>query len=73
VTATSSPVKRSHRLTRDEATRPIEGAFCTQCGRADATLYPWEARGILVCRSCSPSWLIRFMRDWAEKQWGVPA
>jgi hypothetical protein len=66
-------VKHPHRLTLDEAKRPIEGAFCAKCGRSDATIYPYEERGILICRSCSPFWLIRWMRDWAEAQGLVPA
>lgn len=60
-------VKHPRRLTIDDAKRPIEGVICGKCGRADCTIYPWETRGILICRSCSPSWLIRWMRDWAEK------
>jgi hypothetical protein len=63
---------RNRRLTLDEALRPIE-ATCGKCGRTDATIYPWEQRGILVCPSCSPLFLIRFMRDWAEKQGLVAA
>lgn len=54
------------RLTLDEARRPI-ATTCGRCGRTDAVLYPWEERGILACPSCSPSWLIRYLRDWAEK------
>jgi hypothetical protein len=73
VTATSATVNPAHRLTVDEATRPIEGAVCAKCGRPDATIYPYEERGILVCRSCSPLWLIRYMRLWAEKRWPVAA
>lgn len=69
-TATSTT---PHRLTAEEAKRPIEGATCGRCRRTDAVIYPWERRGILVCASCSPSWLIRYMRDWAEKVFGVPA
>lgn len=60
------------RLTLDEARRPLT-ARCGRCGRADATLYPYEDRGILTCPRCSPLWLIRFMRDWAEHEGLVPA
>lgn len=68
-----TPVQhRPRRLTVEEALRPIQ-AICGKCGRTDATIYPWEQRGILVCPSCSPLFLIRFMRDWAEKQGLVAA
>jgi len=33
--------------------RPIEGAFCARCGRPDATIYPYEQRGLLICRSAA--------------------
>jgi hypothetical protein len=71
-TTTTIPAP-AHRLTAAEARQPIAGILCGTCGREDATLYPWEERGIVACPTCSPSWLIRWMRDWAERVFGVPA
>jgi hypothetical protein len=67
-------VKRTPgRLTAEEARQPITGCTCGKCGRTDAVIYPWEERGVFVCFSCSPAYLIRYMRDLAEARGVVPA
>jgi hypothetical protein len=57
------------RPTRASVVAPIPGAPCPKCGGTDATLYPVPPpRGMLVCPSCSPSWLRAWAAEWSERE-----
>ena len=47
-----------HRMTLDEALRPLE-MTCGKCG-GQMTVYPDSKTGIGFCPACSPSWLESF-------------